>query len=104
MAEKIKINRCSYRALLDIPPVGRKIADMLLQQRDLGNITLAQYAIFRFFKWRRTCLTELILNQGDPEDDRSKERDLDEIPDTLLLGAMAKIPAPVAQSVECPLR
>ena len=89
MADKIKINKCSYRSLLDLPGVGRKIADLILQQRDiLGNITVESIRNIS-----RLQVTEEFLNKidfeeytGDPEDDRSKERDLDQAPATLGAG------------------
>ena len=94
---KIKINRCSYRSLSDLPGVGRKIADVILQQREiLGAITLDTIRNIPRLQVTEDLLDRIDFEsyQGDPDDDRSKERDLEEIPTTLLLGAMATVTSP----------
>ena len=94
---KIKINRCSYRSLSDLPGVGRKIADVILQQREiLGDITLDTIRNIPRLQVTEDLLDRIDFEsyQGDPDDDRSKEQDLEEIPTTLLLGAMATVTSP----------
>ncbi|MEW8548560.1 MAG: hypothetical protein AB2693_34090 [Candidatus Thiodiazotropha sp.] len=102
MSDKIKINKCSYRTLLDLPGVGRKIADLILQQRDiLGSITAETIRNIPRLQVTQELLDKLDFEpyEGDPNDDRSKERDLDEGREPLVLGAGAAATVPSQENI-----
>ncbi len=76
---KIKINQCSYRQLLDLPNIGRKLAAAIIYRREQkGNLTEEEFTRIPYLRVTPELIAQIDFEEQDVDtldDDRTNDQE-----------------------------